>query len=170
MRMDKLTTKFELALADAQSIAVGRDHQYIEPVHLLMALLDQDGGTARPLLARAGVDISQLRLQLMEALDRMPRVEGIAGEVHVSNDLGKLRNLTDKLAQERKDQYVSSELFLLAAVEDKGQVGELLRAAGASKGAIGQAIDQVRGGERVDDPNAEEQRQALEKYTVDLFR
>jgi ATP-dependent Clp protease ATP-binding subunit ClpB len=168
MRMDKLTTKFQLALADAQSLAVGRDHQFIEPVHLLMALLDQDGGTARPLLARAGVDINRLRLQLMEALDRMPRIEGTAGEVHVSNDLGKLLNLTDKLAQERKDQYISSELFLLAAVEDRGQVGELLRAAGAGKGAIGQAIDQVRGGESIDDPNAEEQRQALEKFTIDL--
>jgi len=168
MRMDKLTTKLQLALADAQSLAVGRDHQFIEPVHLLMALFDQDGGTARPLLARAGVDINRLRLQLMEALDRLPRVEGTAGEIHVSNDLGKLLNLTDKLAQERSDQYVSSELFLLAAVEDKGQVGELLRAAGAGKGAIGQAIDQVRGGERIDDPNAEEQRQALEKFTIDL--
>jgi ATP-dependent Clp protease ATP-binding subunit ClpB len=168
MRMDKLTTKFQLALADAQSIAVGRDHQYIEPVHLLMALLDQDGGTARPLLAQAGVNINQLRLQLMEALDRMPQVEGTAGEVHVSNDLGKLLNLTDKLAQKRKDQYIFSELFLLAAVEDGGPVGDLLGAAGASKGAIERAIDQVRGGERVDDPNAEEQRQALEKFTIDL--
>jgi len=168
MRMDKLTTKFQLALADAQSLAVGRDHQYIEPVHLLMALLDQDGGTARPLLAQAGVNINRLRLQLMEALDRMPRVEGTGGDLHVSNDLGKLLNLTDKLAQKRNDQYISSELFLLAAVEDKGGVGALLREAGGTKGAIERAIDQVRGGERVDDPNAEEQRQALEKYTVDL--
>jgi ATP-dependent Clp protease ATP-binding subunit ClpB len=168
MRMDKLTTKFQLALADAQSLAVGRDHQYIEPVHLLMALLDEDGGTARPLLAQAGVNINRLRLQLMGALDRMPQVEGTGGELHVSNDLGKLLNLTDKLAQGRKDHYVSSELFLLAAVEDKGEVGALLRDAGGTKGAIEQAIDQVRGGERVDDPNAEEQRQALEKYTVDL--
>jgi ATP-dependent Clp protease ATP-binding subunit ClpB len=168
MRMDKLTTKFQLALADAQSLAVGRDHQYIEPVHLLMALLDQDGGTVRPLLAQAGVNINQLRLQLMEALDRLPQVQGTAGEVHMSNDLGRLLNVTDKLAQKRNDQYISSELFLLAAVEDKGQSGELLRAAGADTGGIERAIDQVRGGERINDPNAEEQRQALEKYTIDM--
>ena len=168
MRMDKLTTKFQLALADAQSIAVGRDHQYVEPVHLLTALLDQDGGTARPLLVQAAVNINQLRVQLMEALDRLPQVQGSAGEVHVSNALGKLLNVTDKLAQKRNDQYVASELFLLAAVEDKDNVGELLRAAGASKGALERAIDLVRGGERVQDPNAEEQRQALEKFTIDL--
>jgi ATP-dependent Clp protease ATP-binding subunit ClpB len=168
MRMDKLTTKFQLALADAQSIAVGRDHQYIEPIHLMMALLDQDGGTARPLLAQSGVNINQLRVQLMQALDRLPQVQGTAGEVHVSNELGRLLNLTDKLAQTRKDQYISSELFLLAAVEDKGTLGDLLRAAGATKAALEQAIEQVRGGERIDDPDAEEQRQALEKYTIDL--
>jgi ATP-dependent Clp protease ATP-binding subunit ClpB len=166
--MDKLTTKFQLALADAQSIAVGRDHQYIEPVHLMKALLDQDGGTARPLLARADVNINQLRLQLMEALDRLPQVQGTAGEVHISNELGKLLNVTDKLAQNRNDQYISSELFLLAAVKEKGKLGELLRAAGASKGALEQAIEQIRGGERIADPDAEEQRQALEKYTIDL--
>ncbi|WP_295447290.1 ATP-dependent chaperone ClpB [uncultured Thiodictyon sp.] len=168
MRMDKLTTKFQLALADAQSIAVGRGHQYVEPVHLLMALLDQDGGTARPLLVQAAVNINQLRVQLMEALDQLPQVQGAPGEVHLGNALGKLLNVTDKLAQKRNDQYVSSELFLLAAVEDKGNVGELLRAAGASKGALERAIDLVRGGERVQDPNAEEQRQALEKFTIDL--
>jgi ATP-dependent Clp protease ATP-binding subunit ClpB len=168
MRMDKLTTKFQLALADAQSLAVGRDHQYIEPVHLMMALLDQQGGTARSLLTQAGVNINQLRLQLMEALDRLPQVQGTGGEVHISNDLGKLLNITDKLAQEYKDQYISSELLLLAAVQDKGTLGELLRGAGATEGVIKQAVDQVRGGEQIDDPNAEEQRQALEKYTIDL--
>jgi ATP-dependent Clp protease ATP-binding subunit ClpB len=168
MRMDKLTTKFQLALADAQSLAVGRDHQYIEPVHLMMALLDQQGGTARSLLTQAGVNINQLRLQLMEALDRLPQVQGTGGEVHISNDLGKLLNITDKLAQEYKDQYISSELLLLAAVQDKGMLGELLRGAGATEGVIKQAVDQVRGGEQIDDPNAEEQRQALEKYTIDL--
>ncbi|MGD8587460.1 MAG: ATP-dependent chaperone ClpB [Chromatiales bacterium] len=168
MRMDKLTTKFQLALADAQSLAIGRDNQYIEPTHLMTALLDQDGGTARPLLTQAGVNIDRLRLQLMEALDRYPQVQGTAGEVHMSNELGRLLNVTDKLAQQRNDQYISSELFLLAAVEDKGQVGELLRTAGADKGAIERAVDQLRGGERIDDPNAEEQRQALEKYTIDM--
>ncbi len=168
MRMDKLTSKFQAALADAQSLAVGRDHQYIDPVHLLLALLNQEGGTARPLLAQAGVNVNQLRSGLGEALDRLPQVEGAAGEVHISNDLSRLLNMTDKLAQQRKDEYISSELFVLAAVEDKGSAGELLRQAGASKEALGQAIDQVRGGQNIDDPNAEEQRQALEKYTIDL--
>ena len=168
MRMDKLTSKFQMALADAQSLAVGRDHQFIEPAHLLLALLNQEGGTVRPLLAQAGVNVNQLRSGLGEALDHLPQVEGAAGEVHVSNDLSRLLNVTDKLAQQRKDQYISSELFVLAAVEDKGSFGELLRQAGAGKEALERAIDQVRGGQNIDDPNAEEQRQALEKYTIDL--
>ncbi|MEW8014529.1 MAG: ATP-dependent chaperone ClpB, partial [Candidatus Sedimenticola endophacoides] len=168
MRMDKLTSKFQMALADAQSLAVGRDHQYIEPAHLLLALLNQEGGTVRPLLAQAGVNVNQLRSGLGEALDHLPQVEGAAGEVHVSNDLGRILNVTDKLAQQRKDQYISSELFVLAAVEDKGKVGELLRQAGASRETLERAIAQVRGGQNIDDPNAEEQRQALEKYTIDL--
>ena len=168
MRMDKLTTKFQMALAEAQSLAVGRDHQFIEPLHLMTALLDQQGGTVRYLLSQAGANVNALRSQLGEALDRLPRVEGNAGEVHLSNDLGRLLNLTDKLAQQRKDQYISSELFVLAAVEDKGQLGDLLRRSGASKAGIERAIDNVRGGQKVDDPNAEEQRQALEKYTIDL--
>jgi ATP-dependent Clp protease ATP-binding subunit ClpB len=168
MRMDKLTSKFQLALADAQSLAVGRDHQYIEPLHLMMALLDQQGGSVRPLLDKAGVNINVLRSQLQEALDRLPRVEGNAGEVHISNDLNRLLNLTDKIAQKRGDQYLSSELFVLAALEDKGQLGTILRNAGAVKGALEKAIDEMRGGEKVTDPNAEESRQALEKYTVDL--
>src|SRR3569833_2356755 len=168
MRMDKLTSKFQMALADAQSLAVGRDHQFIEPVHLLIALLDQDGGTVRHLLSQADVNVNRLRSQLGEALERLPKVEGAAGEVHVSNDLNRLLNVTDKLAQQRKDQYISSELFVLAAVEDKGPLGEMLRKAGAAKGSIEQAIDKLRGGETVNDPNAEEQRQALDKYTIDL--
>src|SRR3569623_287250 len=168
MRMDKLTSKFQMALADAQSLAVGRDHQFIEPVHLLIALLDQDGGTVRHLLSQADVNVNRLRSQLGEALERLPKVEGAAGEVHVSNDLNRLLNVTDKLAQQRKDQYISSELFVLAAVEDKGPSGEMLRKAGAAKGSIEQAIDKPRGGETANDPNAEEQRQALDKYTIDL--
>ncbi|MCP5414473.1 MAG: ATP-dependent chaperone ClpB [Chromatiaceae bacterium] len=168
MRMDRLTSKFQMALADAQSIAVGRDHQFIEPAHLLTALLDQEGGTVRHLLAQADVNVNQLRSALGEALDRLPAVQGAAGDVHISNELGRLLNQTDKLAQQRKDQYISSELFVLAAVEDKGAIGEIMRRAGASKGALGKAIDQVRGGQSVDDPNAEEQRQALQKYTIDL--
>ncbi len=168
MRMDKLTSKFQMALADAQSLAVGRDHQFIEPAHVLTALLDQEGGTVRHLLAQSDVNVNSLRSSLGEALDRLPSVQGAGGDVHLSNDLGRLLNLTDKLAQQRKDNYISSELFVLAALEDKGPIGELLRKAGASKGALEQAIEQLRGGQRVDDPNAEEQRQALEKYTIDI--
>jgi len=166
--MDKLTTKLQLALADAQSMAVGRDHQFIEPVHLLAALLDQDGGSARPLLAQAGVNTDQLRLGVMEALDRLPQVQGTAGEVHVAKDLNRLLNVTDKLAQERGDEYVPSELFLLAAAEDTSQIGEIMRAAGATKASIEAAVDQVRGGQRVETADAEDQRQALQRFTQDL--
>jgi len=166
--MDKLTSKFQMALQDAQSLAVGRDHQFIEPVHLMIALLDQEGGTVRHLLTQSDVNVDVLRSRLGELLDRLPQVEGAAGEVHISNDLGRLLNITDKLAQQRNDQYISSELFVLAALEDKGELGEILRKAGASKGAIEQAIEKMRGGQSVNDPNAEEQRQALEKYTIDL--
>jgi ATP-dependent Clp protease ATP-binding subunit ClpB len=169
MRMDKLTTKFQMALADAQSLAVGRDHQYIEPAHLLVALLDQEGGTVRHLLTQADVNVNQLRAELGSVLERLPQVQGASsGEVHVSNDLGRLLNLTDKLAQERKDQYISSELFVLAALEDRGVAGEALRKAGAAKGSLEKAIDGLRGGQNVQDPNAEDQRQALERYTIDL--
>jgi len=166
--MDRLTSKFQMALADAQSLALGRDHQLIEPAHLMVAMLDQDGGTARPLLGKAGVQVSALRSSLGEALDRMPRVSGAEGEVNVSNDLSRLLNVTDKLAQKRGDQYIASELFLLAAAEDKGELGKLLREHGASKTALEKAVEEMRGGEQVQDPNAEEQRQALEKYTIDL--
>jgi len=168
MRMDKMTSKFQQALAEAQSLAVGRDHQFIEPAHLLTALLDQEGGTVRHLLAQADVNVNLLRSRLGELLDQTPQVQGTAGDVHVSNELGRLLNVTDKLAQQRKDSYISSELFVLAAVEDKGSVGELLRQAGASKGLIEQSIDKLRGGQNVNDPNAEETRQALEKYTIDV--
>ena len=168
MRMDKLTSKFQMALADAQSLAVGRDHNYIEPVHVLVALLDQEGGSVRHLLTQAGVNTNLLRSHLGEMLDRLPTVAGTAGDVHISNDLTRLLNVTDKLAQQRKDQYISSELFVLAAVEDKGEIGKLLRDAGASKSLLEQAINNMRGGQKVDDPNAEDQRQALEKYTIDL--
>ena len=168
MRMDKLTSKFQLALADAQSLALGHDNQYIEPLHLLLALLNQEGGAIRPLLAKVGANTDQLRSKLSAAIERLPKVSGDAGDVHVSNELTRLLNQTDKFAQKRKDQYISSELFLLAAVEDKGTTGELLREVGATKAAIEKAIEEVRGGQTVDDPNAEEQRQALEKYTLDL--
>jgi len=168
MRMDKLTSKFQVAIADAQSLAVGRDHQFIEPTHLMSALLDQDGGTVHHLLTQAGVNVNLLRSQLGEALDRLSQIEDATGDVHLSNDLSRLLNLSDKLAQQRKDQYISSELFVLAAVEDKGVLGDLLRKAGASKAAMEKAIDNIRGGQNINDPNAEEQRQALEKYTIDL--
>ena len=169
MRMDKLTTKFQMALAEAQSLAVGRDNQMIEPEHLTLAMLDQEGGGVRHLLQQAGVNVNLLRSQLGEAVDRLPTVSGTGGEVHVSNDLNRLLNLTDKRAQKRGDSYISSELFLLAAVDDgKTKVGEALKHAGANKEALEKAIDDTRGGENIDDPNAEDQRQALEKYTIDL--
>ena len=169
MRMDKLTSKFQLALQDAQSLALGRDNQFIEPIHLMIALLDQEGGSTRGLLTQAGVNVNQLRSKLGEAVDRLPTVSGgDAGSVHVSNDLSRLLNQTDKIAQQRKDQYISSELFVLAALDDKGTLGNLLRETGATKPAVEKAIDSVRGGQTVNDPNAEDQRQALQKYTVDL--
>ncbi|EAR22763.1 ATP-dependent chaperone ClpB [Nitrococcus mobilis] len=169
MRMDKLTTKFQMAIADAQSLAVGRDHQFIEPEHLMTALLDQEGGIARQLLQRSGVNVNYLRSQLGEALDRIPTVQGTGGEVHMSQELARLLNLTDKLAQQRKDQYISSELLVQAAVTDgRTRLGEILTRAGASKAALEKAVDELRGGEQIGDPNAEEQRQALERYTIDL--
>ena len=168
MRMDKLTTKFQLALADAQSLALGRDNQFIEPVHLILALLDQEGGSVRHLLTRADVNVNALRSKLGEALERLPQVEGAGGDVQVSNDLGRMLNLTDKLAQKRGDQFISSELFVLAALKDRGELGRRLKDSGAVTGAIEQAIDNLRDGQVVDDPNAEEQRQALEKYSIDL--
>ena len=168
MRMDKLTSKFQMALADAQSLAVGQDNQFIEPVHLMLALLDQEGGSARHLLTKSGARVNVLRSKLGEAVDALPSVEGSAGEVHISNDLGKLLNVTDKLAQQRNDQYISSELFVLAACDDKGPLGKLLAEAGVVRGAVEQAVDELRGGQSVEDPNAEDARQALEKYTIDV--
>ena len=168
MRMDKLTTKFQAALADAQSLAVGRDNQYIEPVHLMAALLDQQGGTARPLLEKAGVNVPKLRSELSAALDRLPTVQGAGGDVLIGNDLNKLLNVTDKLAQKRGDQFISSELFVLAACDDRGELGRILKAAGAQSAALEKAIEEVRGGAKVEDAGAEENRQALEKYSIDL--
>ncbi len=168
MRMDRLTSKFQDALADAQSLAVGRDHAFIEPVHLMAALLEQDGSTVRHLLSSTGVNVDLLTSKLNEELDHMAQIEGHQGDIQISNEMSRLLNLTDKLAQKRKDQYISSELFVLAVVEDKSRLGDILRNAGTNKQNLEKAIDEVRGGQSVDDPNAEEQRQALEKYTVDL--
>ncbi len=167
MRMDKLTSRFQQALAEAQSLALGRDHQFIEPAHVLLALLDSAGGGVRPLLLKAGADLNTLRTGLLGLLERLPKVEGTAGEVHVSNDLNRIFNVTDKLAQQRGDQFISSEMFVLAAFEDRA-LAKLFQECGLVRAALQKAIDEVRGGEAVADPNAEESRQALEKYTIDL--
>jgi ATP-dependent Clp protease ATP-binding subunit ClpB len=168
MRMDKLTSRFQQALSDAQSLAVGRDHNLIEPAHLLLALLDQKGGSTRPMLVQAGVNVATLRQRLAEALDKLPKVSGQEGNLSVGNDLSRLLNITDKLAQDRGDSFIASELFVLAALEDKGAAGQALKAAGGTKAGIERAIEAMRGGEKVQDENAEEHRQALEKYCIDL--
>ncbi|WP_064602136.1 ATP-dependent chaperone ClpB [Photobacterium sp. J15] len=168
MRLDRFTSKFQMAISDAQSLALGRDHQYIEPAHLMVALLNQDGSTIRPLLTMLNIDVSQLRSGLSEILDRQPKVTGIGGDVQLSHGMGMLLNICDKLAQKRKDKYISSELFILAAIEDKGPLGQLLKDKGLTAEKVEKAIEQVRGGQNVDDPNAEENRQALKKFTIDL--
>src|SRR3984885_10631734 len=160
MRMDKPPSLFQPALADAQSLAVGRDNQFIEPAHLLLAMIDAEGSGVRPLLVKAGVDAAKLRGALNAILDGLPKVEGTGGDVQVSNDLGRLLNVTDKLAQKRGDQFISSELFVLAAFEDKGPLGKALKDSGASRAVLEKAIDEVRGGEKVEDAAAEENRQA----------
>ncbi|HWA13710.1 MAG TPA: ATP-dependent chaperone ClpB [Burkholderiales bacterium] len=168
MRFDKFTTRFQQAFADAQSRAVGRDNPYIEPVHLLAALLEQDDGATASLLQRAGGNIAPLKDGLKQAIERLPRVEGTGGEVNVSRELANLLNLTDKEAQKRGDQFVASELFLLALTEDKGETGKLLKAHGVTRKALEAAINAVRGGQGVQSQEAEGQREALKKYTIDL--
>ncbi len=168
MRFDKFTTRFQQAFADAQSLAVGNDNPYIEPQHLLYALLNQQDGSTASILSRAGVNVGALRSALKSAIDRLPKVEGTGGEVNVSRELANLLNLTDKEAQKRGDQFIPSELFLLAAAQDKGETGRLLKQAGANKQALEQAIDTVRGGESVQNQEAEGAREALKKYTLDL--
>jgi len=167
MRIDKFTSRLQMALSDAQSLAVGKDHNFIEPIHLLQAMLDQSGSSTAVLLQRAGADVSKLRNELGKAIERLPTVQG-TGDIHLSNDLARLFNLADKLSQQRKDQYISSEVVLLAAVDDRGTLGQLLRDAGVDKKRLEQAIEEVRGGETITDPGAEESRQALERFTVDL--
>jgi len=168
MRMDKLTTRFQQALAEAQSLAVGEENPYIEPLHVLSALLAEEEGVARSLLQRAGGNVGRLREGLRAAVQRLPKVQGTGGEVQISRELNNLFNLTDREAQKRGDQYISSELFLLALTEDKGEAGRALKEAGVTRKALEQAIEAVRGGTGVDNPEAEGQREALKKYTLDL--
>lgn len=168
MRMDKLTNQLQLALADAQSIAVGRDHNFIEPVHLLSALLDQQGGSTRPLLQRAGANVDGLVAAVNQAIDALPTVSGTGGDVHMSPELGRVLNVTDKLAQQQGDAYLSTELVLLAMHGGESTTAKMLHDSGLKALDLKAAIDDVRGGESVDNPEAEESRQALEKYTIDL--
>jgi ATP-dependent Clp protease ATP-binding subunit ClpB len=168
MRFDKFTTRFQQAFADAQSMAVGKDNPYIEPAHVLLALLEQNDGGTSSLLARAGANAGPLKEGLRVLIDRLPKVEGHGGEVNVSRDLANLLNITDREAQKRGDQFVASELFLLAVTEDKGETGKLLKAQGVSRKALEQAIDAVRGGQAVQSQESEGQREALKKYTIDL--
>ena len=168
MRMDQLTAKFSQALGEAESLAVRMDHGMLEPEHLMVALLDQDGGGTRGLLTRAGVQVNALRSSLGEALEAFPKVSGQAGQINLSNDLGRALNLTDKIANKRGDAFIASELFLLAALDAKGRLADLITQAGGERSAIEAAIDAVRGGEAVNDPNAEDSREALKKYTIDL--
>ena len=168
MRFDKFTTKFQQAFADAQSMAVGNDNPYIEPQHLLAALLNQDDGATTSLLARAGVNVGGLRSALKQSIDRLPKVEGTGGEITVSRELGNLLNLTDKEAQKRGDQFIASELFLLALLSDKGESGRLMKQHGVGRAPLEQAIGAVRGGEGVQNQEAEGAREALKKYTLDL--
>jgi len=168
MRMDKLTTRFSQALQDAQSLAVGRDHTIIEPVHLMHALIEQQGGSTRPLLAQAGVNVPLLRERLGELLGNLPTVTGQAGNVSIGNDLSRLLNQADKAAQQAGDGFIASEWFVQAAVDEAGALGMALRQAGADKKKVATAIEAIRGGESVNSENAEDQRQALGKYTIDL--
>src|SRR5215468_5711496 len=168
MRLDKLTTKFQQALADAQSMALGNDGGFVEPQHLLGALLAQEDGGTASLLARAGVNVPALKTALTKAIARLPKVEGQGGEITISRDLNNLLNLTDKEATKRGDQFIASELFLLALADDKSETGRLAREHGLNRKALEKAIEAVRGGAAVDSQDAEGQREALKKYTIDL--
>ncbi len=170
MRIDRLTSKLQLALSDSQSLAVGMDHPAIEPVHLLQALIDQQGGSIKPLLMQVGFDVNGLRAALSKELDQLPKIQNPTGDVNMSQDLARLLNQADRLAQQKGDQFISSELVLLAAMDENSKLGKLLLSQGVSKKALENAISNLRGGEAVNDPNAEESRQALDKYTVDLTK
>ncbi|TKB44266.1 ATP-dependent chaperone ClpB [Thalassotalea mangrovi] len=168
MRVDKLTQKFQQALADAQSLALGHDNQFIEPAHVMLALLNQSDGSTASIFKQCQVEVSSLRAQLNQLLASLPQVEGSGGDVQVSHQLGNLLNVCDKISQKQQDKFISSETFLLAALQDQGHLGKLLKSAGLKESALKQAIDKLRGGQTVNDPNAEDTRQALEKYTVNL--
>ncbi|MFD0966976.1 ATP-dependent chaperone ClpB [Seminibacterium arietis] len=168
MNIGKFTTRFQQALQEAHSLALGKDHQFIEPVHLLISLLNQQGGSVSSILTASGANVVLLRNELNTELNRLPQVSGNGGDVQISRHLVNALNLCDKLAQQKQDKFISSELFLLAAVEEKSSLGDILRKCGVKKENLQQAIQQVRGGEKVNDQNAEENRQALEKYTIDL--
>ncbi|MFK3799903.1 ATP-dependent chaperone ClpB [Pseudomonas sp. NPDC088444] len=170
MRIDRLTSKLQLALSDSQSLAVGMDHPAIEPAHLMQALLEQQGGSIKPLLLQVGFDINSLRKALSKELDQLPKIQNPTGDVNMSQDLARLLNQADRLAQQKGDQFISSELVLLAAMDENSKLGKLLLGQGVSKKALENAISNLRGGEAVNDPNAEESRKALDKYTVDLTR
>ncbi|GGK01021.1 ATP-dependent chaperone ClpB [Pseudomonas matsuisoli] len=170
MRIDRLTSKLQLALSDAQSVAVGLDHPAIEPLHLMQALLDQQGGSIKPLLRQVGFDTNALKLALSQELDKLPKIQNPTGDVNLSQDLARLLNQADRLAQQKGDQFISSELVLLAAMDENTRLGKLLIGQGVSKKALENAINNLRGGEAVNDPNAEESRQALDKFTVDLTK
>jgi len=170
MRIDRLTSKLQLALSDSQSLAVGLDHPAIEPAHLLQALIDQQGGSIKPLLMQVGFDVAGLRKELAKELDRLPKIQNPTGDVNMSPEMARLLNQADRLAQQKGDQFISSELVLLAAMDENTKVGKVLLGQGVSKKALENAINNLRGGEAVNDPNAEESRKALEKYTVDLTR
>ena len=168
MNIEKFTTKFQEALSEAQSLAIGKDNQFIEPVHLLTALLNQQGGSIAPILTASGVNVTLLRNELKTELNKLPQVIGNGGDVQLSRQLINLLNLCDKFAQQNQDKFISSELFLLAALEERGALSDILKKCGAKKEQISQAIQQIRGEQNVNDQNAEESRQALEKYTIDL--
>ena len=168
MRMDRFTNQLQLALADAQSLALGKDHNFIDPLHLFKVLLEQKNSSVRPLLAQIGADLSGLGKSLQHALDGLPTVQGTAGDIHMSNDLGRVLNVADKMSQQNNDAYISSELVMLAMLEAECSVSQLLKNAQVKKVDLQQAVDKLRGGESVNDPAAEEARQALDKYTIDL--
>ncbi len=170
MRIDRLTSKLQLALSDAQSLAVGHDHPAIEPAHLMQALLDQQGGSIKPLLMQVGFDVNSLRKELTKELDQLPKIQNPTGDVNMSQDLARLLNQADRLAQQKGDQFITSEMVLLAAMDDNSKLGKLLLGQGVSKKALENAINNLRGGEAVNDPNVEESRQALDKYTIDLTK